>query len=101
MPRNRGEDAVQRKFVDWVDWLTKDYVERYKGDTKAGWPDWFLFWRGGLIEFVELKAPGEKPNDLQLHRHECLRKLGFDVYVIDSVDGVNQFFEERRFKWNI
>jgi hypothetical protein len=31
-----------------------------------------------------VKAPGEKPRLLQLHRHAQLRALGFRVHVLDD-----------------
>ena len=44
-----------------------------------------------IIEFVELKAPGQKPTLQQLHRHEQLRKLGFRVTVLDSQEAVREW----------
>lgn len=41
---------------------------------------------GGHIGFVELKAPGEKPRPLQLYRHQQLRDMGFQVFVMDDFD---------------
>lgn len=40
--------------------------------------------------FVELKAPKQEPRKGQLREHNRLRKAGFDVYVIDSYDGVDR-----------
>ena len=36
------------------------------------------------FRFVELKAPGKKPDKGQLREHKRLRKLGFTVEVIDE-----------------
>ncbi|MBR0513907.1 MAG: VRR-NUC domain-containing protein [Clostridia bacterium] len=49
-----------------------------------GMPDRLVLLPGGRIAFVEAKAPGKKPRPLQLRRHEQLRRLGFDVYVLDD-----------------
>lgn len=46
-----------------------------------------------FISFVELKATGEKPTDGQLREHARLRALGFDVRVIDSKEGVDEFLK--------
>lgn len=40
------------------------------------------------IIFVELKAPGKKPTELQQRDHNRRRALGCDVRVIDSIEGV-------------
>ena len=60
--------------------------------VSPGWqgvPDRLCLLPGGQIFFVETKSPGIKPRPLQLKRHEELRALDFDVYVIDSKEGVN------------
>lgn len=62
--------------------------------TSPGWagaPDRLVLLPGGKIVFVELKAPGRKPRPIQLKRHEELRALGFEVEVIDSPEGVDEF----------
>lgn len=49
----------------------------------SGWPDRIVLLPDGKVGFVEVKAPGEEPRKLQLHRHEQLRRLGYQVYVLD------------------
>lgn len=53
-----------------------------------GMPDRIILMPGGRMAFVEVKAPGEKPRPLQVYMHAQLRILGFDVCVIDSLEGV-------------
>ena len=36
------------------------------------------------MAFVEVKRPGGKPRALQVRRAEQLRRMGFDVRVVDS-----------------
>ena len=48
----------------------------------------------GIAAFCEVKAPGEKPRPLQLHRMEQLRKLGFRVYVVDSEEKIKKVISE-------
>lgn len=43
--------------------------------------------------FVELKAPGKKPTLGQSREHERLRRFGFQVEVLDSIEAVNNFVE--------
>ena len=64
-----------------------------------GVPDRCLAFPGGLMVFVELKAPGEKPRKQQEYRMQQLRNRGFIVKVIDDRSGVDQLIEEVR-TWN-
>lgn len=57
--------------------------EKWTSGT-SGWPDRIvLLSPDGKIGFVEVKAPGKEPRPLQVHRHEQLRQLGFQVYILD------------------
>ena len=58
-----------------------------------GMPDRLVLVPHGRIGFVEVKAPGEKPRPLQLRRHEQLRALGFQVYVLDSAEKVGDILK--------
>ena len=51
----------------------------------SGWPDRIVLLPDGKIGFVEVKAPGEKPRKLQVHRHNQLRALGYKVFVLDDL----------------
>ncbi len=53
-----------------------------------GVPDRLLLFPGGRLVFCEVKAPGEKPRPLQVHRMEQLRALGFRVYVVDGEEKI-------------
>ena len=59
-----------------------------------GMPDRLVLFPEGILVFVEVKAPGEKPRPLQLHRHEQLRRLGFHVYVLDGLDQIGGLLDE-------
>ena len=59
-----------------------------------GVPDRLLLFPGGRIAFAEVKAPGEKPRPLQVHRIARLRELGFRVYVIDGVEQIGGVIRE-------
>ena len=56
----------------------------------AGMPDRLLLLPKGHIGFVEVKAPGKKPRALQLARHRQLRNLGFQVFVLDNKEQIEE-----------
>ncbi|MCI6275994.1 MAG: VRR-NUC domain-containing protein [Clostridium sp.] len=60
----------------------------------SGVPDRIVLLPHGRIVFIELKAPGKKPRPIQIKRIKELRDLGFDVRVIDSINGIKDFIEE-------
>lgn len=55
-----------------------------------GIPDRLVLLPNGRCAFVELKAPGESPRNIQLKRMQQLRRLGFKVYVADSYERVDE-----------
>ncbi len=59
-----------------------------------GVPDRLLLFMGGKAVFAEVKAPGQKPRPLQVHRIEQLRELGFTVFVVDGVDQIEGIIDE-------
>lgn len=59
-----------------------------------GMPDRLVFLPGRHFGLVEVKAPGEKPRPLQLSRHRLLGRLGFQVYVLDSIEQIGGILDE-------
>lgn len=59
-----------------------------------GVPDRLLLFMGGKAAFCEVKAPGEKPRPLQAHRADQLRRMGFQVYVIDDAEQIGGMLDE-------
>ena len=59
-----------------------------------GVPDRLLLFTGGRAAFCEVKAPGQKPRPLQVHRMELLRRRGFKVFVIDDVNQIGGMIDE-------
>lgn len=55
-----------------------------------GLPDRLILLPGGSVVFAELKSTGKKAKPLQVWVHNKLRKLGFKVYVIDSIEQLNK-----------
>jgi hypothetical protein len=60
-------------------------------DYFNGLPDRLLLLPGARVYFVETKAPNEKPGKLQKWVHDKLRGLGFEVYVLDTIEKVISF----------
>lgn len=83
------ESAVEKYFVAQVEkhlgWQARKWT------TRRGDPDRICLIPGGKVLFVELKRPGEKPRPEQLREHERLTAMGFEVFVIDSKVGVDEF----------
>lgn len=67
---------------------------KFVSPSFAGMPDRLILLPDGVIAFAELKAPGMRPRPLQEARHRLLRSLGFQVYVIDSVEQIGGMLHE-------
>lgn len=58
------------------------------GDVRAA--DYLTYYGLSRTIWVELKAPGEKPEPHQAREHERMRRMGQRVEVIDSIEGVEE-----------
>lgn len=56
-----------------------------------GFPDRIILMGGGVIVFVETKAPSGRPTLVQRKVHDLLRRLGFRVEVISTLEEVDEF----------
>lgn len=86
------ERDVEKKLIDEVK-KRGGLCEKWTSGT-VGWPDRIIILPDGKIAFAELKAPGERPRPIQLHRHKQLRQLGMSVYVIDHPDKIGGILDE-------
>lgn len=59
-----------------------------------GVPDRLVFLPEKHFGMVEVKAPGKKPRKLQLARHRLFERLGFKVYVLDSIETIGGILDE-------
>lgn len=64
------------------------YAMKITSPGMAGVPDRLVL-VNGMAVFVELKSPGREPTERQLAIHRYLKRLGFPVRVIDSMQGVD------------
>lgn len=88
--REKEIESKLKKEVEKVGGLALKFIS----PGMAGVPDRIVLLPYKVIAFVELKAPGERLRPLQLKRKEQLEKLGFKVYVIDSIQAVDVFMGE-------
>lgn len=59
----------------------------------SGFPDRIVLMPDARIWFVEVKTTGKKPSAKQVIIHGMLQKFGFDVWVIDTNEILNQFLK--------
>ena len=90
-----SEKDIERKFTRAVK-SAGGIAPKFVSPGFDGMPDRMVLMPGGCIGFVEVKAPGEKPRSLQLSRHRLLRRLGFNVYVLDGIEQIGGIINDIR-----
>lgn len=81
------EKKIEQKLVKAVK-KEGGLCPKFVSPGMDGMPDRLILMPGGRLAFVELKAPGKKPRPLQICRHEQLRALGFEVFVLDRAEDI-------------
>lgn len=82
--RETGKGGVQDRCVTHArgqGWLAR----KFKSPMRNGGTD-YIFGKAGRVIFVEFKAPGKEPTELQAEEHGKLREAGLTVYWFDNVD---------------
>ena len=87
------ERDIERKLIQAVRQIG-GLALKFVSPGFNGVPDRLMLFPNGRAAFCEVKAPGEKPRPLQVHRMEQLRGLGFRVYVIDDVEQIGGMIDE-------
>ncbi len=67
---------------------------KFVSPNMAGVPDRIILMSNGKLAFVEVKARGKKLRPLQIKRKDQLEKLGFKVFVLDSVEQIPSLIKE-------
>ena len=89
---NKHEKVIEQKLVSKVK-AAGGICPKLVCPGMAGMPDRLVLLSDGKVGFVEVKAPGQKPRPLQLKRHEQLRQLGYQVFVLDHPDKIAGIIE--------
>jgi hypothetical protein len=77
-------EAKFRKEIESRGWMALKLLSQ----LHRGLPDRLVLTECGLAFFAEIKTTGKKPTLLQKHCHEALRKLGFQVFIIDTMENL-------------
>jgi hypothetical protein len=84
-----SEKTIERHFATQVKLLGGQSF-KLPAVYVAGLPDRMALLPGGVVFFAELKSTGRKPTPIQKLIHKKLRALGFEVYVIDTIELLEQ-----------
>ncbi len=87
------EKTTERKLVNAIK-KSGGLCPKFVSPGLDGMPDRLALFPGGKIALVEVKAMGSKPRPLQQARHEQLRQLGFQVYVVDDAAQIQTIISE-------
>jgi len=87
------EKLVEKKLVAAVK-KRGGICPKFVSPGFAGVPDRIVLLPERHFAFIEVKAPGEVPRPLQVSRHRLLRKLGFEVYVLDDPEDIGGILDE-------
>ncbi|WP_270737775.1 VRR-NUC domain-containing protein [Streptococcus anginosus] len=81
------EKVVEQKLINAVK-ARGGICPKWVSPSFAGVPDRLVFLPEGKFGMVEVKRAKGKPRALQVSRHKLLNKLGFTVYVLDSLEQI-------------
>lgn len=87
------EKTIERKLVQAVK-AKGGIALKFVSPGFDGMPDRLVLLPIGRIAFVEVKRHGEKPLPLQVVRHGMLRRLGFQVFVLDEATQIGGIIHE-------
>lgn len=87
--KGTGESELERRLVTEVR-KAGGMCLKFTSPSTRGVPDRIVLMPGGVMSFVEVKAPGRRPSRLQEVMHHRLRSLGFRVFVVDEVEGIRE-----------
>lgn len=85
-----NEKLIEKKLREGVRVLG-GLALKFTSPSHRGVPDRIVLLPGGRINFVELKSTGKKPTKLQEKVISDLVSLGFETYVIDRQERLDEY----------
>lgn len=85
-----SEKVIERKLVEFVK-ANGGMCIKLLCDNLLGLPDRMILMPHSKIAFAEIKTTGQKPRKSQIYIHNKLKRLGFKVEVIDTVEQMYNF----------
>lgn len=85
------ERAVEEHLVGRVK-AAGGLALKWVSPSMVGVPDRIVILPGGCVFFVEVKRPGGAVRPIQERVIGLIRRLGVDVHVVDSKEGVDALF---------
>lgn len=92
MKKTDSEKLIERKLVEAVK-NKGGLCIKMLSDYFTGLPDRLCLFPGKKVIFVELKTTGQKPRKIQTFVHNKLKAMGFQVSIVDTVEGINSLIE--------
>lgn len=86
-----SEKSIEKKLVETVK-AKGGWCIKLLPFVLNGLPDRLCLMPGGVCIFVETKATKLKAEKLQNYVHRKLKKLGFTVVVLDSIEKIENIF---------
>jgi len=84
------EKTIEAALVKRVEALG-GMCEKFVSPGRRSVPDRLVTLPGNRIVFVEVKATGEGPTELQARDHKRRKALGCEVYVINDIKEASNF----------
>ena len=84
-----SEKLLEKKLADGIKKIG-GWTLKLLSTHIAGLPDRICLVPGGIVFFAEIKTTKKKPSKIQLFIHEKIRKIGFEVYVVDTSEQIKE-----------
>lgn len=94
MKNIESEKTLERSLKNLVELKMKGWCLKLLALHITGLPDRICLLPQGIIFFAEVKTTGQKPKAIQLWVHAKLKKLGFEVYIVESSEDIKKIKEK-------